>query len=313
MDTLTGMAWNKRPSRMLMITGIAELVLALGFAVAGFLLPGAAVPMLLIAGVLAAVGIPLVWIGAKAKTRHQAAEGLEATGQSAVGQIIGLRQTGWSMNDQPQVEVTMDVQVEGRAPYRVTRKEFVPLMLLGTLTNGAPLPLKVNPQDPKDLVVDWEHAGGGIPFGAVPGGVPSVVVGGFPIGAPTGGAPVIGGTNLPTEEALEANRAVAAGRARRAGEDRRSHGYRRPARRQPSLPDDDHRDEGRREPLHAELPRGRPLGPRRAVYRGEYRSGEGRPGRPERHPDRVGRALIARRPGALHSSSKVGRDPARRD
>jgi hypothetical protein len=184
MDALTGMTWSRRPGQILLITGIGELVLAIGFTVAGFFVPEAALGMFLTAGILALVGVPIAWAGVKARARYEAAQALRETGLPGVGQIVGLRQTGVSMNDQPQVEITLSVQIEGRIPYTVTRKEFVPLMLLGTLTSGAPLPLKVNPTNPDDVVIEWERAGG---LPATPRGV-------------------IGGTNLPTEQALEANR-----------------------------------------------------------------------------------------------------------
>jgi len=188
MDALTGMTWNPRPSRILLITGVAGLVLATGFIVAGILLPEGSGGMYLTGGILALVGIPLTWAGVKARARYRDAQALRRTGLPGLGQITGLRQTGLSMNDQPQVEITLNVQVEGRAPYTVTRKEYVPMMLLGTLTSGAPLPVRVDPADPEDLTIEWEQAGGS------------------PMGVPAGFPAVIGGTNLPTEQTLEANR-----------------------------------------------------------------------------------------------------------
>ena len=47
------------------------------------------------------------------------------------------------------------VSIPGRAPYAAKRKEFVPLMLLGRLSAGSPLPVKVDPSDPQDVIIDW--------------------------------------------------------------------------------------------------------------------------------------------------------------
>jgi hypothetical protein len=42
--------------------------------------------------------------------------------------------------------------------YEVTRKEVVPLIMLGRLTSGQPLPVKVDSANPQNLVVEWESA-----------------------------------------------------------------------------------------------------------------------------------------------------------
>jgi hypothetical protein len=47
------------------------------------------------------------------------------------------------------------VSIPGRAPYAAHRKEFVPLMLLGRLSAGRALPVKVDPSDPQDVIIDW--------------------------------------------------------------------------------------------------------------------------------------------------------------
>ena len=60
-----------------------------------------------------------------------------------------------SLNDQPQVEMELLVQLPGRPAYTVKHKEFVPLILLGRLTSGVPLPVRVDPGDPQKVVIDW--------------------------------------------------------------------------------------------------------------------------------------------------------------
>jgi hypothetical protein len=54
----------------------------------------------------------------------------------------------------------MDLQVEipGRAPYRASRREFVPLILLGRLGVGNPLDVRVDRADPSRVVIDWGSA-----------------------------------------------------------------------------------------------------------------------------------------------------------
>jgi hypothetical protein len=108
-----------------------------------------------------------------------------------------------SLNDQPQVEMTLLVSIPGRAPYQATRTEFVPLVLLGRLSSGVPLPVKVDPADPQQVIVDWSAGtlpGLGTVMGAaVPGGAgdqtetlaqvqAALAASGLPAAAPFGSA-----------------------------------------------------------------------------------------------------------------------------
>lgn len=53
---------------------------------------------------------------------------------------------------------------------QVTLKEYVPMMMLGVLSNGRPLPVKVDPAKPNNVVIEWESAlSGGTQVGQAPG------------------------------------------------------------------------------------------------------------------------------------------------
>jgi hypothetical protein len=51
----------------------------------------------------------------------------------------------------------LDVTVAGRPPYRVHHKDWVPLMMLGTITGGLGLPVRVDPQDPSKILIEWNR------------------------------------------------------------------------------------------------------------------------------------------------------------
>jgi hypothetical protein len=72
-----------------------------------------------------------------------------------------MRQTGVYMNEQPQIELNLEVTTSMQGPYEVVMKEYVPLMLIGTLSSGAPLPVKVDPANPNTVIIEWENALGG--------------------------------------------------------------------------------------------------------------------------------------------------------
>ena len=68
------------------------------------------------------------------------------------------------LNEQPQLELNMMVNVPGRPPYAASHKSFVPLMLMSRVTSGVPLAVMVDPVDPQKVVVDWQKTGFGMPM-----------------------------------------------------------------------------------------------------------------------------------------------------
>jgi hypothetical protein len=50
----------------------------------------------------------------------------------------------------------MEVHVSGRQPYRVNNQYMVPAG--ATLGQGVSLPIKVDPNDPAKIAIDWESA-----------------------------------------------------------------------------------------------------------------------------------------------------------
>jgi hypothetical protein len=47
------------------------------------------------------------------------------------------------------------VALPGRAPYPVNHREVVPMIMLGRLSNGAPLAVRVDPANPQRVAIDW--------------------------------------------------------------------------------------------------------------------------------------------------------------
>jgi hypothetical protein len=152
----TGSTFGRYASRWLIITGVFELILAAIFVFVAIAIPEARASMLVTGAILGFVGVGLVASAMAIRGRAQRTERIEMTGVPAQGTITGLTQTGMFLNDNPQVEMDLMVQVPGRAPYPASRKEFVPLILLPRLTTGAVLPVHVDQTDPSAVVVDWD-------------------------------------------------------------------------------------------------------------------------------------------------------------
>jgi hypothetical protein len=156
MPAFTSSTFNRYAGKWLIGTGIFELALAAAFVVGGLLDPVLTGGFLLTAAILGATGLGLVWFGLRSRRWAADADRIASTGLAGTATITSLTQTGMSLNDQPQVEMDLMVTIPGRAPYKATRKEFVPLILLGRLSSGMPLPVKVDRADPQRLIIEWD-------------------------------------------------------------------------------------------------------------------------------------------------------------
>jgi len=150
------LSWSGRPARWLYFSAILELVLAGVFAVIAFLNDDLGFGFFLTAGILGLTGLLLLMWARRMRAGYEEAQRLRVQGVPGTARIVGLRQTGVTLNDQPQVELNLEVTTSIQGPYPVTLKEWVPMIMLGRLTSGIPLPVKVDPADPNNLVIEWE-------------------------------------------------------------------------------------------------------------------------------------------------------------
>ena len=181
--SFSGSSYGRYSRIWLIITGAILLAVGGGMAVTLGWIPFAGGMMLLTGGILAAVGIALIVIGIIVGQRAEATDQLLQTGLAGTAAITGLTQTGMYFNENPQVRMQLLVSLPGRTPYAATHTEVVPLILLGRLSSGAPLAVRVDPTNLNRLAVDWGTSG----FAA--GGMP--MMGGMPMtgGMPTGAVP----------------------------------------------------------------------------------------------------------------------------
>ena len=178
--SFSGSSMGRYSRIWLWITGIILLVLGAVFILALGNIPFAGGAMLTTGYILAGVGILLIVIGLIVGRRAAAVDQILATGTPGTAQVTGVTQTGMYLNEQPQLDLQLMVSVPGKAPYPARHKSFVPLMLMGRVTSGQPLAVRVDPVDPQKLVVDWQNSG----FASAPMGMP--MAGAMPM---TGAAP----------------------------------------------------------------------------------------------------------------------------
>jgi len=159
MPSYTSSTLSRYTSKWLILTGGFELALAAVFVVTGLMQPILESGFLITAAILGVTGFGLIWFGLRARRSAAEADRITTTGLAGSATVTALTQTGMTLNEQPQVEIELLVSVPGRDAYPATRKEFVPLILLGRLSSGLPLPVKVDPLDPGNVIIDWAAPG----------------------------------------------------------------------------------------------------------------------------------------------------------
>ena len=83
------------------------------------------------------------------------AAALAANGVDGTASISAVRNTGSLVNYSPVLELDLVVMLPGRPPIPVTRRELVEQMFLGKAQPGNTLPVRANPDNPTELLLNW--------------------------------------------------------------------------------------------------------------------------------------------------------------
>lgn len=76
------------------------------------------------------------------------------TGVSAPAVIIGVSDTGTTMNDSPQVRLTLQVTPSGRPPFQAVATTFVGRLQIGMIVPGASVTVKYDPNDISKVAIE---------------------------------------------------------------------------------------------------------------------------------------------------------------
>jgi hypothetical protein len=79
------------------------------------------------------------------------------TGVSAPAVILNVEDTGTTMNDSPQVRLTLQVTPSMGAPFQAVTTTFVGRLQIGMITPGSPCTVRYDPNDPTKVAI--EHLG----------------------------------------------------------------------------------------------------------------------------------------------------------
>jgi hypothetical protein len=152
----------------LIITGGILLAVGVGMALMLGGIPYAGGMMVVTGGILGLVGAGLIVAGIVVGRRAASTDLLLQTGTAGSAQITGLTQTGMYMNENPQIRMQLLVALPGQTPYAAQHTEIVPLMLLGRLSSGQPLSVRVDPMNLNRIAIDWGGSGFGMGGGIAP-------------------------------------------------------------------------------------------------------------------------------------------------
>ena len=87
--------------------------------------------------------------------QQTAAANAATTGVDATATIVAVRQGQAMVNFQPTIEVDLTVLPEGGPPYPVTVKQVIPQIHLAQAQPGASVHVKVDPNNPASVWIDW--------------------------------------------------------------------------------------------------------------------------------------------------------------
>lgn len=83
----------------------------------------------------------------------QKAQTLMATGRQGTATIRALHDTGTTVNDNPVVELDLEVAVDGLQPYSVRHRQTIARLAVPSFQPGLTVPVRVDAHDPQSLIV----------------------------------------------------------------------------------------------------------------------------------------------------------------
>jgi hypothetical protein len=87
--------------------------------------------------------------------QQTAAANAATNGVAATATVVAVRDGGGMVNMQPIIEVDLTVLPDGLPPYPATVKQVIPQTQLVRAQAGATVPVKVDPNDPASIWIDW--------------------------------------------------------------------------------------------------------------------------------------------------------------
>jgi hypothetical protein len=148
--------------RIFTIIGIVCLVIGGYFAYQAWFTPAsdnpfdfgkAAAPTVAITFLI--IGFTFTIVGSLILRMGRARKELLTTGLVGRAEVVSASQTSMYVNEQPVVQLQLNVMLPGRPVYQVSHKEVIPLLAIASIQPGHTVPVAVDPTNPNKLAIDW--------------------------------------------------------------------------------------------------------------------------------------------------------------
>jgi hypothetical protein len=137
---------------LMIIIGLAGIVLWLLGVLPGYLvLPLETVPIVF--GLI--IYFTLVAEATRAREERLRGEGIPGLARVTEAWIMG-KSGGAPLDMEERYKFEMEITVEGKAPYGVVHQQLVPHQVYHRVGKGALLPVKVDPENPEQVVILWD-------------------------------------------------------------------------------------------------------------------------------------------------------------
>ena len=83
----------------------------------------------------------------------QQSQHLMTNGRQGTATIMSVRQTGMFVNENPQVELSLQVTVEGLPAYAATVRQVIAQIAIPSYQPGSTVPVRVDSHDPSSVIV----------------------------------------------------------------------------------------------------------------------------------------------------------------
>ena len=87
------------------------------------------------------------------KDGGEEAQRLQTSGRPGTALVMALRDTGVTINENPQVELDLQVTLEGVSPYNVTHRQVISRLQTAGFQPGSTVNVRVDPGDLQKLIL----------------------------------------------------------------------------------------------------------------------------------------------------------------
>ena len=85
---------------------------------------------------------------------------LRTSGLRGTATVVGVGDSGWTLNNNPMVNLDLEVHMPGEAPFRTRQRTVLSRLSVGALIPGSVLAVLADPKSPTKVTIDWDAAGG---------------------------------------------------------------------------------------------------------------------------------------------------------